>query len=223
MIAIVKRQLFCPRPKLFIQKAMVSNMVRAVDRELEIVQFAMLWLLSYLFLLRLPSESLPACKGSPDDVGASAEQKLVWRDGDSICLRLLRRKNRPKGSGVLRRVCSCRGGAHTCAVHMLWDKFFAALPDGAHPWQHIAPGLARDRLRLMLSNLGVPDAASYGTQDFRRGHAEDLRKSGCSLAEILRAGQWKSAAFTKYIDEADLEKDVAFAVAVESDDEEWVD
>jgi hypothetical protein len=50
-----------------------------------------------------------------------------------------------------------------------------------------------------------------------------MRRSGCTLAEILLAGQWKSVAFLKYLDEADLEKETAFAVAIESDEEEWVD
>ena len=54
--------------------------------------------------------------------------------------------------------------------------------------------------------MDVPDAKLYGTHDFRRGHAEDLRQCGASLAEILLAGQWKSAAFLKYLDEAELEK-----------------
>ena len=43
------------------------------------------------------------------------------------------------------------------------------------------------------------------------------------MAEILAAGQWKSAAFMKYINEAELDKDLAFAVAIESDTEEWID
>ena len=68
-----------------------------------------------------------------------------------------------------------------------------------------------------------------------------MRKSGCTLAEILKAGQWRSAAFASYIDEAELNKvvrhvmwtpsvrrvlpsaqDLAFEVAL-NEDEEWVD
>ena len=37
-------------------------------------------------------------------------------------------------------------------------------------------------------------------------HAQDLWRSGATLAEILTAGQWKSAAFLRYLDEAELEK-----------------
>ena len=46
---------------------------------------------------------------------------------------------------------------------------------------------------------------------------------GATLAQILRAGQWRSAAFIRYLEEAELTKEVAFEVAVDSDVEEWVD
>ena len=165
-------------------------MVLAVQRGLEDHTFAMLWLISCTFLLRLPSEAgvwfrcswhgslslhlqaLPTCKAHPEDSGASLEQSLIWREGDYLCFRMLRRKNRQRGSGVLKRVCSCKGGTAMCPIHTLWDKFFALLPQGARPWENISAGKARDRLRLVLSKLQVPDWAEYGTHDFRRGHAE---------------------------------------------------
>ena len=67
-----------------------------------------------------------------------------------------------------------------------------------------------------------------------------MRESGCSLAEILLAGQWQSAAFATYMDEVALQKvhnivlhnaqriiffmqDVAFNVAVDCDDGEESD
>ncbi len=73
---------------------------------------------------------------------------------------------------------------------------------------------------------------------------QDMRKSECTLAQILHVGQWKSSAFLRYIDEAAchwkrchvqrtiglrlphacLLQDVALAVAIESDgEEEWID
>ena len=69
-----------------------------------------------------------------------------------------------------------------------------------------------------------------------------MQKDGCNLATILRAGQWRSSAFMKYLDEAELEKvirvsvsrilalpsctrlqDVLLELGVDSDNEEWVD
>ena len=73
MIGIVKKQLSAPRPKHFIDRCtctqhadpclhvgcvrtFVTNMVLSVQRGLEDTTFAMLWLISYTFLLRFPSE-----------------------------------------------------------------------------------------------------------------------------------------------------------------------
>ena len=51
------------------------------------------------------------------------------------------------------------------------------------------------------------------------GHEEER----CKLGRDPRAGQWKSPAFLKYIDEQELEADVALAVATYSEPEEWID
>ena len=159
------------------------------------------------------------CKAVPNSHRAAKEQSIIWKDGDEVCLRIARRKNRPNGSGTMRRKCTCKGGQMTCAIHMLWEQFFEKLDDGEKPWAHIAAGTARSRLRQILCRLDIKEAGKYGTQDFRRGHAEaplcfralyidlipcrlqDMRTSGCTLAEILLAGQWKSIAFLKYLDE----------------------
>ena len=114
----------------------------------------------------------------PDEAGADRMQTIVWREGDEICLRMRRRKNKPNGSGTLRRKCTCAGNAATCAVHTLWDRYFESLENGAMPWAGITPGGARTHLRQTLRQLGVPDAGSYGTHDFRRGHA-DVRSASC--------------------------------------------
>ena len=215
-------------------------MIFAVNRNMETLSFAMLWLTAYTWLLRLPSEALPLCVGSPDMQDAGRKQTLIWRDGDVVSLRLLRRKNRPQGSGTMQRMCTCVGNTHTCVVHTLWDKFLGRMPVGSQPWQGISASEALLRLRRVLGYLQVPDAESYRTQDLRRGHAEDMRQSGAPLAEILKAGQWKSAAFLNYLDEAggalllggicapcvsqaNMEKELAYAVAIESDVEEWID
>ena len=170
-------------------RSLLSKMVRAVDQGKEEMRFGMLWLVSYCFLLRLPSEvrrglccllgmlvcvlmlrqALPIRKCEPDSEIAKTSQSIIWREGDEICLRLLRRKNRQSGSrvfvcigcdalgfvcpgsgsGVMRRKCSCCGAARsaTCAVHTLWERFIAPLTDGEVPWGNVSPTFARTRLR----------------------------------------------------------------------------
>ena len=42
----------------------------------------------------------------------------------------------------------------------------------------------------------------------RRGHADDLRRAGKSLKEILQAGECKSPAFLAYLDMDTMEHDL---------------
>ena len=70
-----------------------------------------------------------------------------------------------------------------------------------------------------------------------------MRKVKTPLAEILKAGQWRSAAFMHYMDNNELDKDsfrsqcmhavflyiasveqdIAFEAAIQEEDEEWID
>ena len=82
------------------------------------------------------------------------------------------------------------------------------LPVDARPFSSITPGKALTILRYFLEQLRVADAQKYRTHDLRRGHAKDLQVGGATLAEILRAGEWRSPAFHEYLDLHALERDV---------------
>ena len=58
--------------------------------------------------------------------------------------------------------------------------------------------------------MHVANANQYRTHDLRRGHADDLRRSGASLTEILLAGGWSSRAFQDYMDMHALEENAMF-------------
>ena len=173
-------------------RTMVLNMVKAVGLGQELRNWAMLWLTAYTFLLRVPSEAIPMCRGSPDDAALAGKQTLIWREGDEVCIRMLRRKNKPKGSGVLRRKCCCQQGARAdiysslvCPVHTLWDRFFRLLPEGTEPWKDTTEKEALAKLRELLGKLGIQHVEKYGTHDFRRGHAE-ARMSICSTHILVQ-------------------------------------
>ena len=163
------------------------------------------------------------CRCSPDSSLAASQQTIVWRERDEICIRILKRKNRQQGSGTIRRKCSCQFSERLCPVHKLWDGFFAHLEEGVAPWGQLTPNYVRLRLRRILDVLKIPDSAKYGTHDFRRGHAEDLRLNGSTFAEILRAGQWKSAPFMSYLEDVGLERDVAYHAAICDEEKQFVD
>ena len=189
--SIVKRMLFSPKPRMFLQRTMVRNIFLSVERGLETLDMAMLWLTSYLFLLRVPSEALPMVRGN--SVWAQCNQSTLYLDEEGkLCLRLQTRKNRPGGS-LLRRSCACAACPKICPVHVVWLQFFAKLPLGAAPWKDVTPDKARSRLRATLTKLGVsntvccctccgpavgwqvPNSHLFGTHDLRRGHAKACR------------------------------------------------
>ena len=170
--AIVKRMLWTSKPKMFLQRSLMRNMVLAVDRNLETQQFAMLWLVAYWFLLRVPSEALPMQKGSVDDPDSMNGQSVLFIETDKmVCLRLKSRKNSLSGT-TLRRACSCEACKRTCPVHVLWYEFFDHMDAGEKPWFGVSANAAIMHLRNTLDELKVPESNCYGTHDFRRGHAK---------------------------------------------------
>ena len=129
---------------------------------------------------------------------------MITLEDDELCLRLSSRKNRDSGS-IMRRSCWCLSCEKTCPDHALWP-FFAELEVGAQPFIGFRPGFALNALREMLRLSNVPNASIYRTHDLRRGHCQDMVDNGSTVAEILRAGQWRSAAFLNYVDLDELER-----------------
>jgi len=76
----------------------------------------------------------------------------------------------------------------------------------------------------MLHLVGVPDAAKHRTQDFRRGHNQDMLAAGSTLAEALLAGEWRSVSGWKpYVHGDTLEADAVMQAHYQesSEDEAW--
>ena len=96
---------------------------------------------------------------------------------------------------------SCRV---TCPVHIL-GPYFASFSAGASPFVEFDSKSALAVLRGWLNAMGVKDSFKYRTHDLRRGHARDMMRAGSRLCEILRAGEWRSAAFLTYLDSVELE------------------
>ena len=61
---------------------MVFNLViSTLDKNL-----AMLWLVSYTFLLRVPSEALPMAKGDADAAAAGNQQSVLFLENGVSCV-----------------------------------------------------------------------------------------------------------------------------------------
>ena len=67
------------------KRGQVARLVSACTTRPELARYGTLFLLAYAFLLRLPSEALPAVGGK------GSGQSAVYRDGDTLVLELTRR------------------------------------------------------------------------------------------------------------------------------------
>ena len=105
----------------------VQEMLEWSEAHEELRKAALLFLLTYTYLLRLPSEALPAIVGTnANETGSNA---VLLKEGESLVLVLHKRKNRPRGSRLVRR-CSCRQAPETCVYHIL-GPVVEATPVGA--------------------------------------------------------------------------------------------
>ena len=209
------------RGKLWIRRQRVEDMLKLATRSPEYEAFARLFLMSYAFLLRLPSEALPMIvAGGEHMANAKSVVHIDW-DKEQLVLELSRRKNKESGSRLV-RTCWCKECPSTCPVHVL-GKFVAEAEPGAALFAGITPASAIHALRRMLASLDVVKSELYRTHDLRRGHALDLQCSGAPLWQILEAGEWSSPAFLKYLDLHKLDTELVVQAHVNESDESDVD
>lgn len=197
---VVKGVIWEWRPASHVLTDSLHWKVVAVADGLQMAGMAEACILFWECLLRVQSEGVALQKGEPSDAMCLPEERHsgVWLDAAGVLqVRLQRRKHRPQGS-LLQRQCRCHevGLAH-CPTHRLkaWLEQRAV---GEPLWAFGSAEFAR-LLRRCLMLLGVPEAARYQLKAFREGRATALAASGWPLGDILRAGEWRSAEFYRYI------------------------
>ncbi len=123
---------------------------------------------------------------------------------------------------MIRRSCVCASEGRTlCAVCALssWCK---SRRQEARLFSTSRSEFGRC-LRKWAQAAGLPDAAHYGSHAFRRGMAQDIIKSGGSLATLMRAGQWSSGAYRVYLQNHVLEEDAIAQLLIDHSDDEACD
>ena len=198
--AIKKRRLVARRPATFVGLALLQQLVPLMLHRPVMREMLMLFLAAYIFLLRVPSEGLPLAVHENTD---NDEVPVFVIGAGFVSMWFPFRKNVLEPTRLVRK-CWCRKCPVTCPVHIL-GHYMASLPIGARPFACFRPSQVLLAVRESLAQVGVTGAEAYGTHSFRRGHAEDLRAAGGTLADILAAGGWKSAAFQCYLDREKLE------------------
>ena len=216
-VAIAKKLQFHVRERKWIRLGMVRQLIEISSGFQNLYPTAMLFLLCYVFMLRLPSEALRIRVGSNGCL-AGTPTSGVDVTSDKIIVKMGRRKNRALGS-TLHRFCWCTECAQTCPIHVL-GAFFTSLPVGTQPFADISAAAALSQLRVMLALAGVEDAGVYRTHDLKRGHARDMQANGATVGELLRAADWSGPVFTQYLDMDRLADDAVFEAHFMSDADE---
>ena len=217
--SIMKAGNFVSRERMWIRKDVIMKIVELAKSDRKIQRVAVLYTITYIFLLRLPSEALKLTAGQ------DSSPCHIFLDDDELVVVLARRKNRANGSRLTRR-CWCQSAKSICPVHVV-GPLINTVRHGTPLFPRLTLSKALLELRRLLGILGVNQADMYRCHDIRRGHALDLQLAGSPLHEILEAGEWRSPAFLQYMDRHALERDAVHEAhglqdAMDSDGDEEV-
>ena len=95
----------------------------------------------------------------------------------------------------------------------------AALQPGQRLWSW-TPGALLGHVRRLLVLLGEVEPNRFTLKAFRAGKATALAAAGHSVGHILLAGEWRSRAFLRYIDEEVIDAAQLLVQTLETSDNE---
>ena len=187
----LRKNMTAPRPKVALTSETVLKLIRLAEMQGE-QEVAALMAISRLFLLRVPSEGVP--------LEWDGQHSKVTVSGDTATILLTRRKNSAVPTEMVRQCCCSSSTRRMCAVHWI-GRIREHVSESGRMFSLSSREFLSTVRRLALE-LGVPHHAQIGTHAFRRGMAQDIIDAGGSLSVLLRAGQWNSNAFLRYLREA---------------------
>ena len=193
-----------PKPKTWVTMSIIEElMMDARGKEDEM--WLMLFLVSYIFLLRVPSEALPmrTIKGEQGEFRKGHTKSELYLQEGVLTLRLDSRKNEKLPTTLSRR-CWCGKSALTCPIHMFGSWAFGS-GTNSQLFEGVTPTLATTMLRRKLKRAEILNAERFTSHAFRRGHARDMAIAGRPVGEILKEGGWHSSAWIAYPDPRELE------------------
>ena len=193
-------------PNFFFSK----DLLRLLDREGVESQFFQLGFLSYLFSLRVPSETLCLKRAFFDDplteFVPQTDKALAGirrhSDRDVLVLKFSFRKN-IRGGCVLLRPCLCdeiHDRARTlCPVHSIWPLIRARVNAGDLLFPSFSPCNLNRTFKMVMTKLGYPDGPKYSSHAFRRGATQEIKDCGSTLALIIKSGTWTHSGYKAYL------------------------
>ena len=197
------------QPKVALNSGQVKRMVGIAVKH-GLAEIAALMAIARLFLLRVPSEALP--------LEWDGEHSSISLTADTATIVLMRRKNVTTPTSMTRVCCCSSSGRGLCAVHWLHALKCKAANESCNRVFSISLLDFRKHLQVLAGMVGVLVPGRVGTHAFRRGMAQDIVDAGGSMAMLLRAGEWRSSAFLRYLREAQPQEAAVAQVVINLSD-----
>ena len=179
-----------------------SSVLKIIKHESPQGEFAHLSYLSYLFVLRVPSEALaPRRAYSSDELGPMGESfdRCQMPPGEEKLIpKRPHRKNLQVGC-ILTMSCFCSiasSDAHKASpVHFLWKEVCARVPSG-----ELTPPIYTVRkiipvLKRVCEKIGLRNSSRYSTHAFRLGASQEMKEKGSKRHTISIIRDWRSLSF----------------------------
>ena len=174
-------------------------------------QFLQAAVLSFLFSLRVPSETLLLHRAFGDEpiiafTKQSTKARIGVRIANNIPILVIKfsfRMNLPRGCTIRRPcICTMRGTRPQpfCPIHAIWEIIRRRVrPGGA-----LVPALSSRNFNPMTKRVfakaAIPDAERFPPHCFRRGATQALKNSQASARLLAGSGAWNSRAVLGYVD-----------------------
>ena len=204
-------------PNFFFSK----GLLKLLDHEGLESQFFQLGFLSYLFSLRVPSETLTLRRaffdGPLTEFVPQPDKALMGirrHSGRDVLVVKFPFRENIRGGCVLLRPCLCEetnDRARTlCPVHSIWPLIRSRVNAGDLLFPAFSPCDVNRTFKLIMTKLGYPDGAKYSPHAFRRGATQEIKDIGSTLALIIKSGTWTHAGYKAYLD---LQADFAINIS----------
>ena len=168
--------------------------------------FAKLAFISFLFIMRVPSEDL--CLGKARDSERLADfvpQSDKVLIGTRVCggapcliIKMSWRENLP-WECILKRLFICpddsRRARKLCPPHRIWPLLRASCDEGELLFPEFTRHNVDRKLKFTLAKLKFPEAHKYTSKAFRRGATQGLLMTGNALEVINGHGGWWGSGF----------------------------
>ena len=188
-----------------------ADVLRIIRYEGQLAPMAVVAYLSYLFSLRVPSETLRLEKASTQDQLLSFEPQgpkaligLQWMKETPVLAIKFRFRKNIRGGCILIRPCLCRiedGNVRAlCPIHGFWNAFQAVAPAYGPILPTLSANSVNRQLKAIMTALGYLRPHKYSSHAFRRGATQEIFASGSTLATIAKSGGWSAGGFRGYLD-----------------------